>query len=153
MNWLQIAKTLINNYPCLREARWAIPTLAVYVRDGGKCVYCGFNLLTSQWVLHGCAKRDHLLPKREYPQLEHELSNWVLCCCCCNEAKGTWNPNAVVNIYKGEAQLSDEQRNALVAVVKERLLVLNRDREERFAKEREAISKAVEETRVLTATK
>ena len=59
----------------------------VYVRTGGRCEYCGCDLLRDR-LGYAAANVDHLLPKKKYDDhINERKKNWVLCCSCCNSTK------------------------------------------------------------------
>ncbi len=71
------------------------PHASLWIRDEGKCVYCGFDLLQSYDLAYYFYHYDHLLPKeeRKYPELVGEEWNLVLACRACNELKHSFDPN------------------------------------------------------------
>ncbi len=124
----------------------------MWLRDKGRCVYCDTPLLVSRNIAYGFATIDHLLPRHSYKELENEVSNWVLSCRACNGAKRRWDPNGAAKVYKGESTLSDEQRAALIAAVKQRLSERDPHKEERFLKEREPIATEIGRSGMSVAT-
>jgi 5-methylcytosine-specific restriction endonuclease McrA len=62
-------------------------TALEYVEAGGKCVYCGINLLENLNSF-AAADIDHILPKSKYPEVEAVKNNRVLSCRSCNSTKG-----------------------------------------------------------------
>ena len=63
------------------------------VRSGGRCEYCGRDLLRDR-LGYGVATVDHLLPtstcSEEVAECEY---NWVYCCGFCNSTKHDWSPD------------------------------------------------------------
>lgn len=84
---------LFSNGSRVGEIAWSAAMIVMYLRCEGKCVYCKRDMLENYIVSQFDAQRDHLLPKREYPELENVPSNWVLSCSSCNKLKGTWDAN------------------------------------------------------------
>jgi len=76
------------------ETRWEKTLL----REEGKCVYCGLDLLSSTELLLS-AELDHLVPEQifrgqgqasPYVKDGEYRANLVLCCGPCNDAKANW---------------------------------------------------------------
>ncbi|THJ24073.1 MAG: HNH endonuclease [Nitrospira sp. CG24E] len=63
----------------------------MWVRHGYRCGYCDEDLLSDLPRMMS-AQLDHLLPKKEYPDLRDAEDNWVLACFRCNQLKRTFNP-------------------------------------------------------------
>ncbi|MCY4057456.1 MAG: HNH endonuclease [Gammaproteobacteria bacterium] len=65
-----------------------------FIRERGKCGYCGRDLIRDR-LAYAVGQVDHLLPKGKYGKLANEPDNWVLCCRLCNETKGQRVPDTV----------------------------------------------------------
>jgi len=59
----------------------------------GTCVYCGKDLIGEQYIRHGWATTDHLLPQSQYPDLDRCPLNTVPACSACNCLKGGLDPS------------------------------------------------------------
>ena len=141
--WLSVAKALFaSNQSVFREA-WSVETLAMWLRESGKCAYCKLHLLQNRQTTYGLGSIDHLLPTHEYPALEYNLTNWVLSCRCCNGMKRRWDPNRDGQLSDGASSLSDEQREKLIARVLTHLDGLRADRDANFLRECELIMHAI----------
>ena len=81
MRYLDIAKRLMD------ECGWNRAIAEAFAWAGGKCEYCGCDLLHDR-LRYAVGELDHLLPKAKYPDLEDETDNWVLACRLCNTIKG-----------------------------------------------------------------
>lgn len=68
---------------------WNINFLQAFIRDEGRCVYCGIDVMNEFCVACG----DHLLPKRLYPALEQTVDNLVPSCANCNVIKKDYDPS------------------------------------------------------------
>lgn len=66
-------------------------TATAFVRAGGRCEYCGYDLLYDR-LKYAVGEMDHLLPKKQYPQLEHCHDNMIYSCRLCNLLKGVFDP-------------------------------------------------------------
>lgn len=77
-HWLTVARELIAADPEVLAPNWSETTLAVWLRDGCQCVYCGFNLLDDRNFAYHFSSLDHLLPRSKYSGLERDLTNQVL---------------------------------------------------------------------------
>ena len=66
---------------------WAEGIATAFVRAGGRCEYCGVDLLHDR-LGYGVGELEHLLPKSKHPEVEHCPDNWVLSCHPCNVIKG-----------------------------------------------------------------
>lgn len=61
---------------------WRTVRAAALRRDGRRCVVCGADVSAP-----GAARVDHILPRRDWPELELELGNIrTLCAACDNQA-------------------------------------------------------------------
>ena len=71
------------------SAGWNINFLQAFIRDGGRCVYCGRDVMDEFCVACG----DHLLPKGVYPALAQNIDNLVAACAHCNVVKKDYDPS------------------------------------------------------------
>jgi len=71
-----------SSHPAANGSKWLRPAkrMAIYARDGHRCVYCGGNGDDSKLTL------DHLLPVELGGT--NVAKNLVTCCIGCNSAKG-----------------------------------------------------------------
>lgn len=67
---------------------WKLNVLQAFIRDEGKCVYCGAPTLPP-----GKGQGDHLLPEKKYPQWAENAENMVSACVRCNFDKGDDDPS------------------------------------------------------------
>ena len=81
MNWQDRAERLE------QEAGWHKSIATAFARAGGRCEYCGVDLLHDR-LGYAVGELDHLLPKKKHPEVEHCPDNWVLSCRLCNVTKG-----------------------------------------------------------------
>ena len=66
-------------------------TAKAYISSGGKCTYCGIDLITNR-LYYASSQIDHLLPKAKYKSLKNTQENNVLCCTLCNSLKSKIDP-------------------------------------------------------------
>ena len=95
LNWLELAaKVRVENRETM-VSWWCDQTLAVWLRDGGRCVFCDENLMARRELAYYYSSIDHLLPKAEdkYPQFQNMFWNQVLCCRSCNGIKRDTDPS------------------------------------------------------------
>ena len=94
-DYLAIAEELLcSNDGFLRSnTSWDAYTLAQWLEDGCKCVYCGKEMMESYDTAYRGSCRDHLLPVKTYEELANEPWNRVLSCVTCNGFKGVFDPN------------------------------------------------------------
>jgi len=85
---LRIATALRKGSPHFSSG-WNIGFLQAFIRDGGRCVYCGKEVMDEFCVACG----DHLLPKRLYPSLSENVDNLVPACANCNSIKKDYDPS------------------------------------------------------------
>ena len=88
---------------------WAVP----FVRYGGRCAYCGRDLLVDR-LGYAAAQIDHLLPKAHYGQYEDWEDNWVLSCSLCNWVKLDWDPLQGDRDNAGAKLESEDERRKLI---------------------------------------
>ena len=86
----EVAQRLRNSEPPFFRGNH-IGSVEAWVRDAGKCQYCGRYLYDSYAVL-GDSDTDHILPRSKYELFKHEARNLVACCIECNKIKGDWDP-------------------------------------------------------------
>jgi hypothetical protein len=67
--------------------------LVGWLRFRGRCAYCDKDLIEGQYIRHGWATTDHLLPQSKYPDLDRESLNTVPACSACNCLKGGMDPS------------------------------------------------------------
>jgi hypothetical protein len=75
-----------------RNAR-GLEHLIGWLRHHGRCVYCGKDLIGEQYIRHGWATTDHLLPQSKYPNLDRCSLNTVPACSACNCLKRAMDPS------------------------------------------------------------
>lgn len=72
---------------------WSARDLAIWLRDGCRCVYCDKDRLQSYDVLFYDSAYDHLLPVKRYEALKDADWNRVLACRACSTIKHTFDPS------------------------------------------------------------
>jgi len=98
------------------------PVLALtFVRAGGRCEYCGRDLLRDRYG-YATMRVDHILPKETYPQFKDREENWVLSCDCCNVTKARFDP-----AYGDEALADLSRRDELIAEARDHIAARMRD--------------------------
>lgn len=144
MDYKSLAEELIKD-PILNRT-WSRETLAIWLRDKYKCVFCTKDLLESYDVAYHGASVDHLLPKIDYRDLENVESNKVLCCRACNCLKRDWDPNigdpnmGDTPVYvAGSGTLDDEQRSELIGRATRYIESKRKPRAANFEKERDLL--------------
>ena len=60
-----VARRLMQEYSAL--SKWGDETLAIWLRDSCRCVYCGVDMLQSRQHISNLQHREHLLPACDYP--------------------------------------------------------------------------------------
>ena len=98
------------------------PRATALVRSGGRCEYCGRDLLRDRFG-YGTGVVDHLLPASRCAGEAVECEfNWVLCCAMCSGAKDGWSPAEDMPA----ASMDDlrERRNELLSLA--RVYIYNR---------------------------
>jgi hypothetical protein len=133
----KIRKIAERLYPDLKPG-WTIEGIILWLRHGGKCAYCGCDLLASRGVCYHFFEYDHLLPqaKSMYPELKNHPQNKVLACPHCNNIKCAYDPNAGTSIYTRDGELTEEQREKLIVRAKEYVLQKKALLDASFEKER-----------------
>jgi len=145
-----------------RDKYCGVPHAKLWLRDEGKCVYCGFDLLQSYEFAYYFYHYDHLLPKeeRKYPELIREEWNLVLACRPCNELKHGFDPNCDPIPGKGKAALiytsehktlSDAERAELISRARAYLETQKEIKARRFQKDKELILAAMRESAITRA--
>lgn len=76
------------------ECDWTEPISTAFARAGGRCEYCGSDLLHDR-LGYGVGLVDHLLPKASYPDLKDCPDNWVYSCRPCNDIKHAFDVGTV----------------------------------------------------------
>ena len=151
--WLSLADELFKTNPDIfNEDNYSVQSLSIYLRDLGRCVYCGLDLLQQRQHAYHFVSFDHLLPKDKYPALAKETTNLVLSCRACNGPKRQWNPNYDPKIVVGDGPLTDEQREQLIQRVRDYLREVNASRNAKFDRERELILTAMKKNATMAAT-
>lgn len=141
--WLPVAHELISEHQEILTPDWCDTTLAIWLRDRGHCVYCGFDLLRDRNFAYHFSCLDHVLPRSKYPALEHDLGNQVLACGSCNRVKRQWDPNEAGDVCDGKQPLTDDQRRLLVTRVIAYLRQWADARNVKFEQERRLIAGAL----------
>lgn len=85
---LRIAVALTKSSPYFSSG-WNITFLQAFIRDGGRCVYCGRDVMNEFCTASG----DHVLPKQIYPDLSKDVDNLVPACGHCNRMKSVYDPS------------------------------------------------------------
>ena len=76
----------------IEDCRLSRAFATAMVRAGGRCEYCGRDLLRDRFGYRVCTV-DRLLPASKCSEEVAECEyNWVLCCTPCNSAKHDWFP-------------------------------------------------------------
>ncbi len=77
---------------------WAPEAIAIWARDEGRCIYCGFSFFDSRPLEYSrplayyFSTIDHLLPKSKFAYHANSIWNKVLACRSCNRLKGAFCP-------------------------------------------------------------
>jgi len=140
-----------------RDKYCGVPHAKRWVRDEGKCVYCGLDLLQSYGFAYYFYDYDHLLPKEEgkYPELMREEWNLVLTCSVCNKLKHSFDPNRdaipgkekPAPIYTPEHKvLSDAERTELISRARAYLDTQREMKLRRFQKDKELLLEAMRQS-------
>jgi len=144
-NYLRVAQALIKDEWINKKFfDWS---LAVFLRDKLRCVYCGKDMLESYDVTHTGSAMDHLLPISKYPELDSPW-NIVLACRVCNSLKGAWDPNPNDPPLYFQGCLPDGAvRAKLLKRAKDYLQPRRQTLEAKFQGEQEAIRQALRSLR------
>jgi hypothetical protein len=67
--------------------------LVGWLRHRGVCVYCGKDLIEQEYIRHGWATTDHLLPQSSYGTFDRCSLNTLPACSACNCLKGGFDPS------------------------------------------------------------
>ena len=96
------------------------PAYAVALsRSGGRCEYCGVDLLRDR-LGYGVGRVDHLLPKSQYPkEVSESPDNWVLACDVCNSIKGAFDPVEEFDQYVGDPETIRDRRQECINIARE----------------------------------
>jgi HNH endonuclease len=96
---------------------WNFNALQAFIRDGGRCAYCGKPLLETYGVSK-TATADHLLPRSTYPERGWNVDNLVAACGECNRIKHHYDASE----GKGkDLVITEEVRLSLVGKAKEEI--------------------------------
>jgi len=107
-----IATALRKESPYFKS--WDDDVLQAFIRDRGRCVYCGKPALAGK----GCG--DHLLP-RKYTQWLSKPENRVAACVCCNLVKGNYDPSKGKSTEIVITEITDEVRESLIRAAREEI--------------------------------
>jgi HNH endonuclease len=144
-HWEKVAAELFRPETNPFVGAYSERSLAILLRDQGRCVYCEIDLMENRQLAYHFVSYDHLLPKHKYDKLASDINNLVLSCRACNGPKRRWDPNEDGKIYDGQAQLSDQQREQLILRVKEHFKEANAARNAKYAREHGLILTAINE--------
>ena len=87
-------------------------------RSGGRCEYCGVDLLWDR-LGYGIGRVDHLLPNAHYPKdVTESPDNWVLACDVCDSIKGAFDPAEELDQYVGEPEILRAGRQDFINVAR-----------------------------------
>jgi hypothetical protein len=140
------AQEIIKNNPSMHA--WADLTLAIWLREGCKCIYCGRDMLQDRDVAYNWQCLEHVLPKGKYPQLANCEDNWVLACNPCNAFKYAWDPNKQSRdgrqiVDDHATSVTPEQRSELIARASRYVRSRRTPLESQFVDEKAAIKAAL----------
>ncbi len=151
MNFSEVAAQLMTS-SIMQQTTWDKETLAAWLRDGFRCVYCGYDMLQSYDITYHYSSRDHLLPASLYAELIKSQWNRVLCCKGCNVFKTDWDPNYDGIYVRGSSIIMEETRQQLLIRAKGFVESKRMARCELFKSEQALIRSALEgDGRSLTA--
>ena len=140
MDYLHIAEDLVHKE---FMKHWDPRTLAIWLRDGCRCAYCGKDMLSCRDTVSFGSSIDHLLPIVTYPELEHVAWNCLLACSACHARKQDWDPNSCDGcspVYtRGSRALADPDRYELVTRARSYLTTQKLPEKANFEKERDLI--------------
>jgi hypothetical protein len=139
---------IMNFEECLQEAlnikkndpelfrNWYDQTLAIWIRDGFKCVYCEEPMLQSSLVMDHASNLDHIVPRQPHLVIDDPW-NLVLACRRCNNLKRSWNPAE----HLGILEPNEKDRDELLTTAKIRVAEKREEREDRFRKQKPILTK------------
>lgn len=123
--------------------------LEVWLRDEGRCAYCGRNMLQERDIAYFFYHYDHVLPKKRHPTLQDAIWNKVLACHACNVWKQDFDPSSGgtpgTKKYLGNIPATEEYRDQLIERAKGYIQEQKGPAEASFAGEREVITSALRE--------
>jgi hypothetical protein len=119
---------------------WNINFLQAFIRDGGRCVYCGIDVMNESCVACG----DHLLPKRFYPTLAENVDNLVPACAHCNVIKKDYDPSERRGL---EIALTEPVRQSLIDKSKAEIIRRKSEYAHGFETDKAAFTQAIAEYR------
>ena len=119
---------------------WNINFLQAFIRDEGRCVYCGRDVMNEFCVACG----DHLLPKRFYPALAQNVDNLVAACAHCNVIKKDYDPSERKGV---EIVLTEHVRRGLIEKSKAEIIRRKGEYTRDFETGRAAFTQAIAEYR------
>lgn len=93
----------------MEECRFAKSIATAYVRAGGRCEYCGRDLLRDRQG-YASGALDHLLPKSTPDINPDQPQNWVLSCSLCNSVKRDHNVLPEARLLLEAEGLPDAER-------------------------------------------
>jgi hypothetical protein len=140
MDYLHIAEDLVRKE---FMKQWDARTLAIWLRDGCRCAYCGKDMLSCRDTVIFGSSLDHLLPIAKYPELDQVSWNSLLACAACHSRKQNWDPNTAdgyspVYVKDGRAP-ADPDRYELVTRARSYLTSQKLPEKANFEKERDLI--------------
>lgn len=109
----------------------------MWLRDGGRCVYCNRDLLEFRRTAYHDQCKEHVLPARKYKI--HDWWNLVLSCRECNSLKGQYDPN------KTGRPVSELDRDEYILEAKRRVDERRAKLDLRYDVERRAVRDAISE--------
>ncbi len=140
MDYLHIAEDLVRKE---FMKQWDPQTLAIWLRDGCRCAYCGKDMLACRDTVSFGSSIDHLLPIASYPELADVSWNCLLACAACHARKQDWDPNTSDGyspVYaRGSQTLADPDRYELVTRARSYLTTQKLPEKANFEKERDLI--------------
>ena len=152
MDYLSIGRRLFRE-DLMRSPGWSEQGVQIWVRDHGRCVFCGTDMLQSYDVAYYYSHHDHLLPKSKYGELLCNINNLVLSCKACNEIKHTFDPNvesaapgdaAPQLVYtSGSGTLTEAAREELIRRVQVHLRGQRGEYPAKFEAQKKAILRAI----------
>ena len=150
-NYLLIAKDLAE-VECIYQ-NWYLDSLALWMRDGFACVYCGRDMLESYDVARHASATDHLLPVSKYQKLEDTAWNMVASCRACNSLKANFDPNYDPPKYVEGSRPTSDERSELIRRASEWIKTKRLAKEAAFEKERQSIKEVIHSLESLPSAK